>query len=153
MYFACGRSGQPSVWITRSSALGTSQTSLTPSAHTCGSVPARPRPLSAAPVRWPQQPSASTVALAITSAPGSKLPFSPPCLSRPLSPVRTPTVTPSSTSSFAPTVSDSTYAPASSAFSPSQRFSSATETTWLPWLRNGGGVGFSGIARLRLSMK
>ena len=75
MYFACGRSGQPSVWITRSSGCSTSQTSLTPSAQTCGSVPARPSPFSAAPVRWPQQPSASTVARATTSEPGSKFDF------------------------------------------------------------------------------
>ena len=40
------------------------------------------------------------------------------------------------------------YTPASSACWESQRPSWATEVTWLPWLRNGGGVGFSGIARL-----
>ena len=115
--------------MTRSSGCSTSHTSLTPSAHTCGSFAARPRPFSAAPVRWPQQPSASTVALAVMSEPGSKLPFSPPSLSRPLSPERTPMTLSSSTSSFAPTVSDRMYAPASSAFSPSQRLSSATEMT------------------------
>src|SRR3954466_9180520 len=39
------------------------------------------------------------------------------------------------------------YTPASSAFSPSQRPRRATLVTWLPWLRNGGGVGFSGTQR------
>ena len=39
------------------------------------------------------------------------------------------------------------YTPASSAFSPRKRPSCATDVTWLPWLRNGGGVGTSGIAR------
>ena len=126
MYLACARSGQPSVWTTFSNGCSTSQTSLTPSAHTCGSERDSPRPLSAAPVRCPQQPSASTVARATTSAPGSKLAFSPPALSRPLSPVRTPTTAPSSTSSLCPAVSARTYAPASSACSPSQRLSSAT---------------------------
>src|SRR5215208_5637786 len=44
------------------------------------------------------------------------------------------------------------YTPASSAFSPRKRQSWAIEVTWLPWLRNGGGVGFSGIA-MRLVRK
>ena len=91
---------RPSVWITRSSGLGTFQTSLTPSSHTWGSRPsARSNSRIAGPVRWPQQPSASTVALATTSVPGSKLPSGSPSLPRPLSPVRTPTTRPSSTSS------------------------------------------------------
>src|SRR3954454_2203919 len=42
------------------------------------------------------------------------------------------------------------YTPASSAFSPSQRPRRATLVTWLPWLRNGGGVGFSGSQRFRV---
>ena len=65
----------PMVWITRSSGLGTFQTSLTPSSQVWGSR-SSPRSNSrmAGPVRWPQQPSASTVALALMSAPGSKLP-------------------------------------------------------------------------------
>ena len=86
--------------MSRSSGLGTFQTSLTPSSQTCGSRPsARPNSWIAAPVRWPQQPSARTVALAVRSAPGSKFPSGWPSLPRPLSPVRTPRTTPSSTSS------------------------------------------------------
>ena len=42
-YFAPGRNGQPSVWMTRSSGRATFQTSLTPSAQTCGFSPARPK--------------------------------------------------------------------------------------------------------------
>ena len=42
------------------------------------------------------------------------------------------------------------YTPAASAFSDSQRPSCAIEVTWLPWLRNGGGVGKSGAANLRV---
>ena len=45
----------------------------------------------AAPVRWPWVPSASTVALAIRSEPGSKFESSSPSRPRPLSPLRTPT--------------------------------------------------------------
>src|SRR2546423_968626 len=41
-YFAPARSGQPSVWITRRRSLATRQTSLTPSAQTCGVVPPSP---------------------------------------------------------------------------------------------------------------
>ncbi len=103
-------SGHPArVWITRSSGFGTFQTSFTPSSHTWGSRPS-PRSNSriAAPVRWPQQPSASTVALAATSLPGSKLPSSPPSLSRPLSPERMPFTWPSSTISLVAAVSVST---------------------------------------------
>jgi hypothetical protein len=44
------------------------------------------------------------------------------------------------------------YTPASSAFSPRKRASCATEVTWLPWLRNGGGGGTRGI-QLFLVMK
>ena len=64
-YFALSFSGHgPIVWIRRSSGLGTRQTSLTPSSQTCGSRPsASPNSRIAAPVRWPQQPSASTVHL------------------------------------------------------------------------------------------
>ena len=58
--------------MTRSSGLATFQTSLTPSAHTCGLSPASPKWSSATPVRCPWVPSASTVTLAVTSAPGSK---------------------------------------------------------------------------------
>ena len=54
----------------------------------------------AAPVRWPQQPSASTVTWALMSVPGSKLPSGSPSLPRPLSPERTPTTWPSSTISW-----------------------------------------------------
>ena len=54
----------------------------------------------AAPVRCPCVPSASTVALAMTSEPGSKFDSSPPSRSRPLSPVRTPRTAPFSTSSL-----------------------------------------------------
>ena len=42
-YFAAARNGQPIVWITRSSGLGTRQTSFTPSAQTCGLSPSRPK--------------------------------------------------------------------------------------------------------------
>ena len=105
----------PIVWITRSSGFGTFQTSLTPSSHTCGSrLSASPNSLIAAPVRWPQLPSASTVTLAPMSVPGSKLPSGSPSLPRPLSPERTPSTLPSSTISCVAEVSVSTYAPASS---------------------------------------
>src|SRR5215212_966539 len=115
-YFEDSFSGHgPIVWMMRSSGFGTFQTSLTPSSHTWGSEPARLNSLIAAPVRWPQQPSASTVALATTSVPGSKLPSGWPSLPRPLSPVRTPRTLPSSTSSCVADVSVSTYAPPSSA--------------------------------------
>ena len=39
------RSGQPIVWITRSSGRATFHTSFTPSAQTCGLVPGEPEPL------------------------------------------------------------------------------------------------------------
>ena len=39
------RSGQPIVWITRSSGFATFQTSLTPSAQTCGLAPCEPEAL------------------------------------------------------------------------------------------------------------
>ena len=54
---------------------------------------------------------------------------------------------------LAAAVSPRMYTPASSACSDSQRPSWATEVTWLPWLLNGGGVGLSGIARLRLGSR
>ncbi len=132
----------PIVWIRRSSGLGTFQTSLTPSSQTCGSRPsARSNSRIAAPVSEPQQPSASTVCWAVTSVPGSKLPSGSPSLPRPLSPVRTPRTTPSSTSSWVAAVSVRTYAPPSSASSCCQRASADTETTSLPWFLNGGGGG------------
>src|SRR3989440_184025 len=89
-YFAPARSGQPSVWMMRRSGLGTRQTSLTPSAQTCGFSPARPNRSSAAPVRWPCVPSARTVTRATTSEPGSKFASSSRCLPRPLSPGKQP---------------------------------------------------------------
>ncbi len=82
------RSGQPIVWTMRSSGFATFQTSFTPSSHTCGSSPRRPKWSSATPVRWPCVPSASTVTFATMSEPASKLPSSPPSRPRPLSPVR-----------------------------------------------------------------
>src|SRR3954451_4096154 len=152
-YLPPQRSGQPSEWITRSRGFSTSQTSLTPSSHCCGSPEPRSKCLIAAPARWPWVPSHSTVALATTSEPGSKLPSSWPSRPRPLSPVRTPmTRSLSSTSSLSPLVSGRMERPASSAFSPRKRPSWAIEVTWLPWLRNGGGVGLSGIA-MRLVRK
>ena len=66
------RSGQPIVWMTRSSGCATSQTSLTPSAQTCGFSPASPNRSIATPVRWPCVPSARTVTGASMSEPGSK---------------------------------------------------------------------------------
>src|SRR3954452_3421411 len=99
----------PIVWITRSSGLGTFQTSLTPSSQTCGSrLSPRSNSRIAAPVRLPQQPSASTTNLALMSVPGSKLPSGSPSLPRPLSPERTPTTRPSSTMTFVADVSVST---------------------------------------------
>jgi len=57
-YFEEIFSGQPaSVWITRSSGLGTFHSSFTPSSHTCGSRPsARSNSRIAAPVMLPQHP-------------------------------------------------------------------------------------------------
>ena len=152
-YRAPKRSGQPIVWITRSSGFSTSQISLTPSSHCCGSSEPIPKWRMAAPVRWPWVPSQRTVAFAISSAPGSKLESSSPSRPRPLSPERTPTTRPSSTSSLAAAVSPRMYTPASSACPLSQRPSCATEVTWLPWLRNGGGVGLSGIARFEFGSR
>ncbi len=142
-YLAEGLTGHgPIVWIRRSSALGTFQTSFTPSSQVWGSRPSpRSNSRMAGPVRWPQQPSASTVAFALMSVPGSKLPFGSPSLSRPLSPVRTPFTSPSSTTSLVAAVSVRMYAPASSACCCCQRASAATEITSLPWFLNGGGVG------------
>ena len=100
-YLAAKWSGQPIVWITRSSGFWTSQTSLTPSSHCCGSSEPSSKWRIAAPVRWPWVPSQSTVALAIRSEPGSKFDSSWPSRPRPLSPERTPTTRPSSTSSLA----------------------------------------------------
>ena len=109
-YFVLSLSGHgPIVWITRSSGLATFQISLTPSSQFCGSRPsARSNSLMAPPVRWPQQPSARTVALAVMSAPGSKFPSSSPFLPRPLSPERMPWTRPSVTSSSVAAVSVST---------------------------------------------
>src|SRR5438093_604681 len=76
------RNGQPIVWMTRSSGRGTFHTSFTPRAHTCGFSPASPKRSSAAPVRCPCVPSASTVTRATMSEPGSKLASCSP--SRPL---------------------------------------------------------------------
>ena len=144
-YFAPYRSGHAIVWITRSSGFWTSQT--------CGSSEPRSKWRIAAPVRCPWVPSASSVALAIRSEPGSKFDSSSPSRPRPLSPERTPTTRPSSTSSFDAAVSPRMYTPASSAWSESQRPSCATDVTWLPWLRNGGGVGLSGIARFEFGSR
>ena len=41
-YLACGRSGQPSVWMMRSSGCATCHTSFTPSSHTCGAFAVQP---------------------------------------------------------------------------------------------------------------
>ena len=99
-YFAANLSGQPIVWMTRSSGFWTSQISFTPSSHCWGSSEPMPKWRIAAPVRWPAVPSASTVAFAIRSEPGSKFDSSWPSRPRPLSPERTPTTWPSSTSSL-----------------------------------------------------
>ena len=72
-YFACGRSGQPSVCTTRRSGLATFQTSFTPSAQTCGLSPSSPNVSIATPVRWPCVPSQRIVTRATMSEPGSKL--------------------------------------------------------------------------------
>src|SRR6202050_3588295 len=86
----------------RSSGLGTFQTSLTPSSHTWGSRFApRSNSLIAAPVRWPQQPSASTVTSALMSVPGSKFRSGSPSLPRPLSPERAPRARPPPTTTGA----------------------------------------------------
>ncbi len=116
-YFLPPRSGQPMVWITRSSGFATFQTSFTASSHTCGSSPRRSNRSSATPVRWPCVPSASTVTFATRSEPASKLPSSPPSRFRPLSPVRTPTTRPCETRSFSAVVSGRIIAPPSSACS------------------------------------
>ncbi len=60
---------------------------------------------------------------------------------RPLSPVRTPTTPPPSTRRSTAEVSGRNIAPSASARSASQRPSCERETTTLPWLRIGGGVG------------
>ncbi len=141
-YFACGRSGHPIVWITRSSGRGTFHTSFTPSSHTWGAAsPRSPKRSSATLVRCPFVPSASTVTRATRSLPGSKLASSSCCRPRPLSPVRTPTTPPCSTRRSTAEVSGRNIAPSASARSASQRPSCERETTTLPWLRIGGGVG------------
>ena len=52
-YFACGRSGQPSVCTTRRSGLATFQTSFTPSAQICGLSPSSPKVSIATPGQVP----------------------------------------------------------------------------------------------------
>ena len=128
-HFARLRSGQPIVWMTRSSGFSTSHTSLTPSSQRTGSEPCRSKYSSAAWVRWPSVPSASTVVLATTSEPGSKLPSSQPSLPRPRSPERIPRTMRSETRSLSATVSVRMYAPFSSAFSARNRDSFETEIT------------------------
>ena len=87
-------------------------------------------------------PSASTVTRAVMSAPGSKLPSGSPSLPRPLSPVRTPTTRPCSSSSFSPAVSGRIIAPPASACSARNRPSCESENTQLPWfiIVGGGGI-------------
>ncbi len=128
--------------MTRSSARGTRQISFTPSAYTCGFSPARPKCSIAADVSRPWTPSASTVARACSSAPGSKAgpgrAVAQPVPCRPCArrvPRRRPI------SSVCASVSGSSITPSSSACSASARPSRASEKTWLPLLWNGGGVG------------
>src|SRR5437763_1788530 len=135
------RSGQPIVWMTRSSGFATFQTSFTPSSQTCGSSPRRVNRSSATPVRCPWVPSASTVTFATRSEPASKLASSPPSRPRPLSPLRTPTTRPCETRSFCAAVSGRIIAPASSARSARKRPSCESRKIQLPWLRIGGGGG------------
>ena len=125
----------------RPSGCGTFQTSFTPSAQVCGCSPASPKRPSAAPVRCPAEPSARIVTRARMSEPGSKRGSSSPSRPRPLSPVRTPTTAPSSTSSCVAAVSGSTIAPSPSAFSASARPSCESETTTLPLFHIVGGGG------------
>src|SRR5688500_7287869 len=114
--------------MTFSSGFSTSHTSLTPSAHTCGSLPARPRPFCAAPVCCTQQPAASTLPLAVTSAPSSRFRLAPPDLSQHLPPLRPPTTLSSSTRTLPAVFSVRNYAPPSAALSVSLRLRSTTET-------------------------
>ena len=54
--FAPPRSGQPIVWITRSSGFATFQTSFTPSAHTCGLSPDETEPVERGARQMPLRP-------------------------------------------------------------------------------------------------
>src|SRR5438874_981850 len=76
-YLAPARSGQPIVWMTRLSGVATRQTSLTPSAQTCGFSPSRPNCSIAAPVKWPCVPSARTVRRATRRCNARGLPTAP----------------------------------------------------------------------------
>ena len=99
----------------------------------------------------PCTPSASTVACAVSSAPGSNVGSSSPWRPRPLSPVRMPRTAPSVTSSRCASVSGSTMTPSSSARSAMKRASRASENTWLPLLCMGGGTIGRRAARERVS--
>ena len=114
--------------MTRSSGFATFQTSLTPSAQTCGFSPWSPKWSIAAPVRWPCVPSASTVHPAR---------MSDPARSWQLLAVAAAALVPGAdaedaaveTSSFSPDVSGRIVARASSACSPSQRPSCESDAT------------------------
>ena len=130
----------------------TDHTSLRPSAYDCGSAPPPPPPpappapppcsrspnsLSACCVREPRAPSASSVALALTSTPRENPPrrWETPSLATPTSPVTTPATALvaslrfSSSSSAEAAKPGNTSTPASSALLPRYRTSSPRDRT------------------------
>ena len=92
-------------------------------------------------MRWPQQPSASTVALAVMSVPGSKLPSGSPSLPRPLSPERTPRDDAVLDEQLRRRGLGQDVGAGLLGLRCWKRASAETETTSLPWFLNGGGVG------------
>ena len=138
---AAPRSGQPSVWMIRSSGsrdlpdlLDAERVGLRERASSSKWSSATPR-------RWPCVPSASTVACATISVGGAAPGGALPARSRPIGAVCTPRTAPSVDSSRSAVVSGSTNTPSSSACSPIQRVRRDSEKIQLPLLWNGGGVG------------
>ena len=81
-------------WITRPGRCFSGrmrQISLTPVSYTCGRGPSSSKRSMSCSASVPRTPSPSTVTFARMSMPGWKFGFGLPCLSMPMSPIRTPT--------------------------------------------------------------
>ena len=137
------RSGQPIVWMIRSSGFATFQTSLTPSAQTCGCVPSRPKCVDRRAGQVPLRALGEhgdprddvRAGLEVRRARSPSRP-------RPLSPVRTPWTRPSATSSFVGRRLRQRYGAARlGLLGRGTGRARETETTQLPWLRIVGGGG------------
>ena len=124
--------GKPIVWITWPASTvpaGIWMISLTPSSKTSGCLPSRRFNFSVTFLnKEPRVPSANTVTLDFKIKPGSKLPFGLPFLSRPLSPVRTPTILLPSYKASTAAKPGKILIPFSSHLVPNQRFSLLADT-------------------------